>query len=97
MKEIWKELPELSWIQDMMPETEPTKILISNTGNIKRLSYRYFNIKNNSYSTSKEYIYIKNTNRGKQRHDSKEKIKKTGLYQFINIRNKSYPIHRLVG
>ena len=44
----------------------------------------------------KEYKYIKNSNRGKQRYNSENKIKKCGLYQHVSINNKIHMVHRLV-
>lgn len=96
IKEEWKEITRLAKLPDDKPESTFKKVLVSNLGNVKRPSYKKWNINNNSYSTMKEYDYIKNTNRGKQRFDSEEKVKKTGLYQSVNINNKVYSVHRLV-
>lgn len=96
MKETWKKLERLSWKSDDKEETTEIEIMVSNTGKVKRLPYKYWNNKNQSYSTAKEYNYRPGTNRGKQRFDSEEKIKKCGLYEFVNINNKIHSIHRLV-
>ncbi len=84
------------WTPDNMPETTDAIIVISKNGIIKRLKYTRWNIANNSYSIYNEHIYKPQTNRGKQRYDSKEKIKKYGLYTHINLQNKTFSIHRLV-
>ena len=94
--EIWKEIERLAWKADNKKETTFARIFVSNYGNVKRSEYKKWNKKNNSYSISKEYIYIKNSNRGKQRFDSQNKIKKCGLYQHVAINNKIHMVHRLV-
>lgn len=94
--EIWKEIERLAWKADNKKETTFARIFVSNYGNVKRSEYKKWNKKNNSYSISKEYIYIKNSNRGRQRYDSENKIKKCGLYQHVAINNKIHMVHRLV-
>lgn len=94
--EIWKEIERLAWKADNKKETTFARIFVSNYGNVKRSEYKKWNKKNNSYSISKEYIYIKNSNRGKQRFNSQDKIKKCGLYQHVSINNKIHMVHRLV-
>lgn len=94
--EIWKEIERLAWKADNKKETTFARIFVSNYGNVKRSEYKKWNKKNNSYSISKEYIYIKNSNRGRQRYDSENKIKKCGLYQHVTINNKIHMVHRLV-
>ena len=94
--EIWKEIERLAWKADNKKETTFARIFVSNYGNVKRSEYKKWNKKNNSYSISKEYTYIKNSNRGKQRFNSQDKIKKCGLYQHVSIKNKIHMIHRLV-
>ena len=94
--EIWKELERLSWKPDNKEETTFARILVSNTGKVKRLEHKRWNSINNTYSIIKEYVYVHSTNRGKQRFNSQDKIKKCGLYQHVSINNKTYPVHRLV-
>lgn len=94
--EIWKELERLSWKPDNKEETTFARILVSNTGKVKRLEHKRWNSVNNTYSIIKEYHYVSSTNRGRQRFDSSEKIDKCGLYQHFSINNKIYPAHRLV-
>ena len=94
--EIWKELERLAWKPDNKEETTLARILVSNTGKVKRLEHKRWNSINNTYSIIKEYVYVHSTNRGRQRFDSSEKIDKCGLYQHVSINNKTYPIHRLV-
>ena len=94
--EIWKELERLSWKPDNKEETTFARILVSNTGKVKRLEHKRWNSINNTYSIIKEYVYVHSTNRGRQRFDSSEKIDKCGLYQHVSINNKTYPVHRLV-
>ena len=94
--EQWKEIQRLAWKPDNKEESTFARILVSNTGKVKRLQYKRWNKKNNSYSIIKEYNYVPSTNRGKQRFDSIEKIEKCGLYQHVTINNKIYLIHRLV-
>ena len=96
MKEIWKEISRLGWKSDDMPNTTKAKILVSSDGRVKKTSYTKCNKKNKSYSNFNEHFYTTNTNRGKQRNDSVEKINKIGLYENINISGKSYSVHRLV-
>lgn len=94
--EQWKEIQRLAWKPDNKEESTFARILVSNTGKVKRLQYKRWNKKNNSYSIIKEYNYVPSINRGKQRFDSIEKIEKCGLYQNVSINNKIYLIHRLV-
>ncbi len=94
--EIWKEIERLAWKADDKKETTFARIFVSNYGNVKRSEYKKWNKKNNSYSISKEYTYIKNSNRGRQRFNSQYKIKKCGLYEHVSINNKIYMVHRLV-
>ncbi len=94
--EIWKELERLAWKADDKKETTFARIFVSNYGNVKRSEYKKWNKKNNSYSISKEYTYIKNSNRGRQRFNSQYKIKKCGLYEHVSINYKTYMVHRLV-
>ena len=94
--EIWKELERLAWKADDKKETTFARIFVSNCGNVKRSEYKKWNKKNNSYSISKEYTYIKNSNRGRQRLNSQYKIKKCGLYEHVSINNKIHMVHRLV-
>ena len=94
--EIWKELERLSWKPDNKEETTFARILVSNTGKVKRLEHKRWNNVNNAYSIIKKYVYVHSTNRGRQRFDSSEKIDKCGLYQHVSINNKTYPVHRLV-
>ena len=94
--EIWKEIERLAWKADNKKETTFARIFVSNYGNVKRSEYKKWNKKNNSYSISKEYTYIKNSNRGNQRFNSQDKIKKCGLYEHVSINNKIYMVHRLV-
>ena len=94
--EIWKELERLAWKPDNKEETTLARILVSNTGKVKRLEHKRWNSINNTYSIIKEYVYVHSTNRGRQRFDSSEKIDKCGLYQHVSINNKIYMVHRLV-
>lgn len=94
--EIWKEIERLAWKADDKKETTFARIFVSNYGNVKRSEYKKWNKNNNSYSISKEYTYIKNSNRGRQRFNSQHKIKKCGLYEHVSINNKIYMVHRLV-
>jgi len=94
--EEWKEIERLGWFPDNMPETTKVKIFVSNTGKVKRSSYKKWNKNNKGYSNIKEYFYVLQTNRGKQRNDSKERIEKYGLYQHVLINGKAYSVHRLV-
>lgn len=87
----------LSWLPDNMKESTRAVIVVSSDGNtVKRLPYRRWSKKNSSYSNCSEYVYIQNSNKGKQRFDSDEKKAKYGLYKYVNIHGKSYPVHRLV-
>ena len=96
MTEEWIELEKLGWYSDLEPETTKSKIYISSAGNVKKSSYISWNKHNNSYNKNKELFYSKNTNRGKQRFDSDDKIKKHGLYENVLINNKNISVHRLV-
>ena len=53
--EIWKELERLSWKPDNKEETTFARILVSNTGKVKRLEHKRWNSVNNTYSIVKEY------------------------------------------
>lgn len=94
--EIWKKIDRLSWKADNKELSTHADIVVSNTGKVRRLSYKRWSSKNNAYSTIKEYKYIPQTNRGIQKKDSKEKIKNCGLYESVSINRKIYFIHRLV-
>jgi len=91
---IWKEA--CRYKTDNMPETTDAIIMVSNNGKVKRLEYKAWNKYNNSYSTYGEKYYSITSNRGKQRHESEDKIKRTRLYQYVSFNNKSHSVHRLV-
>lgn len=94
MKEVWAEFTR--WKPDNKPNSTEAIVMVSNTGRVKRLSYVRWNSNNKSYSTIKENEYKLQTNRGKQRYDSYDFIKKYGLYQSVRINGKSYSVHRMV-
>lgn len=87
----------LRWRPDNKPETDDCVVLISECGKIvKRLKHKRWCAKNNQYSIYKEKIYSITTNRGKQRYEPKSKKIKHGEYSYVEIKNKTYSIHRLV-
>ena len=92
----WKTIYE--YMPDNMPKSTKVKIQVSNDGIVRRLPYYYWNSKNQSYSLKKKYYYKPKTNRGKQRKDSKEKIEKYGLYEYVELPHNigTKPVHRLV-
>ena len=94
MSEVYKEV--FSWVPDDKPETTRAIVEVSNIGNIRRLPYKKWNKKNESYSNMRLKQYAIGTNRGKQVHESSEKIEKHGMYQSVSIRGKTYSVHQLV-
>jgi hypothetical protein len=82
-----------SWLPDAMPETTEAVVLVSACGVVKVSQHKRWCKKNNSYSTVRERVCKKFTNRGKQRHEQ-ESWK--GKYQYIEANGKSHAVHRLV-
>ncbi len=80
----WKEA--LRWKADNMPESTEAIAMVSNTGEVKRLSYKRWNSNNNGYSNIKEILYKQSSNRGK----------KKSKYLSIRLKDKTYSVHRLV-
>jgi len=85
--EVWRKV--FSWFPDGMPESTKAVIEASNIGNIRRLPYKKWNIKNNGYSNMRIHYYSKTKNRGKGKLNADN-------YLTVHIRNKPYSIHRLV-
>lgn len=94
MEEVYKEV--ISWLADDKPETTRAVVEVSNMGNVRRLPYKKWNKKNESYSNMRLKQYAIGTNRGKQVYESSEKIEKHGMYQSVSIREKTYSVHQLV-
>lgn len=84
----------ISWFADDKPETTKAIVLVSECGTVvKRLPYKKWNDKNQSYSNMKEHTYPQSTNRGKQRLEIKHPYRK---YKHVTIKNKALSVHRLV-
>lgn len=81
---------------DDKPESTRAIVEVSNIGNVRRLPYKKWNKKNESYSNMRLKQYAIGTNRGKQVRESSEKIEKHGMYQSVSIRGKTYSVHQLV-
>lgn len=93
-EEIWKY--SMSWIPDDKPNSTEAIVEVSSFGRVRRLSYIRWNEHNNGYSNIKQSFYSPQVNRGKQRLEAPDRIKKYGLYNNVYINGKSYSIHRLV-
>lgn len=78
-----------------MTKTTEAVVMVSNFGRVKRLEYKKWNKKNQSYSIMKEKEYAYLTNKGKQRHEINVP-EKYGKYVHVDIRGKGYAVHRLV-
>lgn len=85
--ESWR--PVMRWLPDDKPETTEAVVEASNTGKIRRAPYRFWNVKNNSYSNRKMHLYAISQNRGKGAGQSDN-------YESVSIRNKTYSVHQLV-
>ena len=55
--EQWKEIQRLAWKPDNKEESTFARILVSNTGKVKRLQYKRWSKKNNSYSNWKDVFF----------------------------------------
>ena len=87
----------IRWRADDMPETTEAVVIISDCGTvIKRMPYKRWNEKNQSYSMMREKIYKQSTNRGKQRLETEDKKEKFGSYRHVEIAGTVYSVHRLV-
>lgn len=94
MKNKWVEI--LRWKTDNKEDTTEAIVVINKKGVVKRLPYKYWNKKNDCYSHKKMHVYKPQTNRGKQRLEKKKITKLKGKYLTVNIRGRSYSLHRLI-
>ena len=91
----WRTIYE--YMPDDKSKSTKVKIQVSTDGKVRRLPYIYWNSKNKSYSLKRKHYYKPQTNRGKQRFDNEEKIRKYGLYEYVCLpRIGTKAIHRLV-
>tara|TARA_R110000782_G_scaffold3079_1_gene11331 strand:- start:234 stop:809 length:576 start_codon:yes stop_codon:yes gene_type:complete len=80
----------ISWLSDDKPCTTKAIVEVSDTGNVRRKSFRHWHSVNNGYMTRKDHVYPVTTGRGKGRNT-------VGNYLSVSIRSASYSVHRLVG